>query len=91
MNNDNGFDLIIDVLFTMSPQLGVLVPNSQDLVISFCLGKEETLPQSHLRALQIRSEIFMFQDKTGKNQQPHRQIHHGTMKIETFPNIHDSL
>ena len=66
MNNDYGFDLIIAVVFVMSTQLGGLVPKSQDLVISFFLGEVETLPQFHLRALQIRTEIFLLQDKTGK-------------------------
>ena len=50
----------------MIPQLVVLVPKYQDLVISFCLGEGETIPQLHLRALQIRSEISLLQDKTGK-------------------------
>ena len=35
MNNDNGFGLIIAVVFVMIPQLGGLGPKSQDLVISF--------------------------------------------------------
>ena len=51
MNIDNGFDLIIVVLFSVSPQLGVIGPKSQYLVISFHHGEEENLPQFHLRAL----------------------------------------
>ena len=39
MNNDNVFDLNISVVFAMSNQLGGLVPKSQDLVISICLGE----------------------------------------------------
>ena len=50
----------------MSNQLGVLRPKTQDLVISFCLCKGETIPQFHLRALHLRSENFLLQDKTGK-------------------------
>ena len=33
MNNDNGFDLIIAVVFAISTQLGGFGPKSQDLVI----------------------------------------------------------
>ena len=50
----------------MSTQLGVIGSKAQDLVISFFIGEVETLPQFHLRALHIRSEIFLFQDKTGQ-------------------------
>ena len=38
MNIDNGFDLLVAVIFAMSTQLGGLGPKYQDLVISFCLG-----------------------------------------------------
>ena len=55
MNNYNGFDLLIYVVFSMSPQLGGRVPKAKDLVISSCLDEGETLPQFHLRYLQIRS------------------------------------
>ena len=66
MNNDNGFDLLIAVVFATSPQLGGLGPKAQDLVIYFRLGEGETLPQLHLRALHNRSENFLFQYQTGK-------------------------
>ena len=66
MNNDNGFDLLIYVVFSMIPQLSGRGTKSQDLVISFFLGEEETLPQFHIRALQIRSEIFLLKDETGQ-------------------------
>ena len=39
MNNYNVFDLLVAVVLAMSPQLGVLGPKSQDLVIPFCLGE----------------------------------------------------
>ena len=39
MNNDNDFDLLIDVVFAMSPKLGGLGPKAQELVIYFCLGE----------------------------------------------------
>ena len=38
MNNDNGFDLLIFVVFSMIPQIGVIGPKPQYLVISFCRG-----------------------------------------------------
>ena len=43
-NNDNGFDLIIAVVFDMIPQLGGLEPKSQYLEISFSLGKGKNIP-----------------------------------------------
>ena len=66
VNNDNGFDLIIAVVFTMIPQKRVLGSKAQYIVIYFCLAEGETLPQFHLRALQIRSTNFLLQDKTGQ-------------------------
>ena len=36
---DNGFELLIVVVFFISPQLGGLVPKSQDLVIPFNPGE----------------------------------------------------
>ena len=91
MNIDNGFDLIIAVLFVMSPQVRGLGPKHQNLVISFHLGEGENIPQFHLRAIQIRNENFLLQDQTRNNQQPHRKFLLGTVKIETSPKIHDSL
>ena len=76
MNNDNDFDLLIDVVFAMSTQIGGLGTKAQEPVIYFCLGECETLPQLHLRALQIRSEMFLLQDKT-------RQINNLTGKYIT--------
>ena len=35
MNTDTGFELLVDVVFAMIPQLGLLGPKYQDLVISF--------------------------------------------------------
>ena len=66
MNNDNGFDLLIDVVFEMSSQLGGLGPKYQDLVISFHLAEGEALPQLHPRDLHIKSENFLLQDKQDK-------------------------
>ena len=61
MNNYNGFELLIDVVFSISPQLVGLGHKAQDLVISFRLGEGETIPQFHLRALHIISELFLLQ------------------------------
>ena len=75
----------------MSPQIGGLGPKYQDIVISFRLREGENLTKFYLRALHIRCEFLLFQDQTGQNQQPHRQIHHGTVKIETYSKIHNSI
>ena len=66
MNNNDVFGLLIDVVFSIIPELGVLGPKSQDPPISFCLGEVETLPQSYLRALQIISEKVLMRYETGK-------------------------
>ena len=67
MNNENGFDLVVVVvIFAATTQLGRLVTKAQDLVISFQLGEGENIPKFHLRALQIRGENFLLQDKTGQ-------------------------
>ena len=60
MKNDNGFELLIDVVFAISPQLDELGPKDQGLVISFRLDEGEILTQFHLRVSQIRSELFLF-------------------------------
>ena len=58
MNNYNGFDLLIAVVFGMSPQLGGLGPISQDLVISFCISQGENIPQFHNSTSELfRSEV----------------------------------
>ena len=62
MNNNNGFDPLIYVIFAMSPQLGVLRPKAQDIMILFRLSEVETIPKFNLRALQIISKIFPTQD-----------------------------
>ena len=47
----------------MISQLGVIGPKSQDLVIPFCLGEGEYLPDFHLIALDIISELVFMRDK----------------------------
>ena len=66
MNNENGFDLLVSVLFVMSPQLRGLGSKDQYLMISFRLGEGENLSQFHLRALQVRSKLLQLQDKSGQ-------------------------
>ena len=66
MNNDNGFALIIAVVFSTSPQLWGLELKDQYLVISFWLGVGETFPQFHLKTIQTRNEIFLLQYETGQ-------------------------
>ena len=39
MNFYNGFDLIVAVVFDMSPQFGVLEPKAKELLIYFFIGK----------------------------------------------------
>ena len=66
MNLDNRVYLLVAVAFYMSPQLGGIGTKYQDLVVYFCLGEGETLPQFHPRALQTRSEMFLFNDEAGQ-------------------------
>ena len=70
VNNVNGFDLLIAVVFTIKTKLVVLGPKAQYLMISFCLGEGETIPQYHLIFLQVRSEKFLLQDDTGQINNP---------------------
>ena len=37
MNIDNQFEILVDILYSMSPQIGEIVPKSQYLVILFHL------------------------------------------------------
>ena len=64
MFNDNGFYLIIAIVFARSTQLVLLGPKDQDLVIPFRLDEGETIPYFNLRALKIRSELGSMKDKT---------------------------
>ena len=65
MNYDNEFELLIAVLFYMSPQLGRLVPKAQDLVIPFRLGVVEPFSDFHLKSLATRSELVLMRDQKG--------------------------
>ena len=66
MHRDNRFDLLIAVVFAMSPKLGGLGPKSQELVIPFYLDEVETISYLRLRALTIRSGLDFIQYQTGK-------------------------
>ena len=63
MHYDNGFELLIAVVFQMIPQLVGLGPKYQDLLIPFLLGEGEPLPYFHLRALLIRSKLVLMRDQ----------------------------
>ena len=80
MHYENVFELLIAVVFYMSPQIWVIGPKAQYLVIPFWLGEGKSLPYFLLRALAIRSELVLKRDQTGYIKKPHRKIHHGTVK-----------
>ena len=65
MHYDNGFEIIIAVVFSMIPQLGGLGPKAKYLVINLRLGEGEHLPDFHPRSLDIRSELVLMKDQTG--------------------------
>ena len=64
MHYYNEFERIIAVVFSMSPQLGVLGPKAQDLVIPFRIVEGEPLTDFQLRALEIRSEPVLIRYQT---------------------------
>ena len=66
MHYDNGFEIILAVVFATSPQLGGLGPKAQDIVIPLHLDEEELLSDFHLRALAIRSELVLTIYQTGQ-------------------------
>ena len=64
MHYNDGFKPLIAVVFFMSPQLGVLGPKAQDLVIPFRLGEGEPLPYFHIRDHAIISELVFMRYQT---------------------------
>ena len=64
MNLDNLFDLLVAVVFSMSPQIGVIRPKHQDLLVYYLLGEVETLSQSYQRKLQGTSKLSLLNNKT---------------------------
>ena len=70
MHYDNVFELIISVVFYMSPQLGGPGPKAKGLVIPFHPGEVEHLPDFYLRALTIISELELMIYQKGKINNP---------------------
>ena len=66
MNNDNIFYLLVEVVFSMSPQLGGIGPKAQEPFTSFKLTEGESLPDFHLQDIQSRGEIHLLNDETGQ-------------------------
>ena len=66
INIDNGFYLLVSVVFAMSPQYGGLGTKDQYILISFCFGEGGTIPQFYLRVLQARSGFVLLNDETVK-------------------------
>ena len=60
----DGFELLIEVVFSMIPQLEGHGPKAQYLVIPLRLGEGETLPYFHLKGLAIISELVFIRDQT---------------------------
>ena len=48
MNILKGFDLILYVVFSDIPQLGIIGSKAQDLVVSFHIVEVKSLPEFHL-------------------------------------------
>ena len=61
---DNGFELLIAVVFAIISHLVGLGTKAQDLVIPFYLGEGEPLSDFHLRTLAIRSELVIIRYQT---------------------------
>ena len=66
MNIENRFELLVAVVFYMSPQLGGIGPKAQDLVILFRFGEGKSLQSFHLKNIQAQSEIYLLNDETGQ-------------------------
>ena len=66
MNYENRFELLIAVVFVISPQLGGLGPKAQDTVIPFCLGEGEPLSYFYLRYIASRSKLALTRYLTGQ-------------------------
>ena len=65
MHYYNGFEILIAFVFSIRPQIRGLGPKAQYLVIPFCLGEGESLPDFHLIDLAIRSELVLIRYQTG--------------------------
>ena len=64
MYYEDGFELLIAVVFSVIPQLGGHEPKSQYLVMTLRLGEGEPLPDFHPKDLAIISELVFMRDQT---------------------------
>ena len=81
MDIDNGFELIVVVVFAMINELRGLGLKDQDLVISFGFDKVEYLSQFHLRYLQARRKFYLLNDEMEQtNKQTNKQTINQTNK-----------
>ena len=64
MHYKNGFELLIAVIFNMIPKIGGVGTKAQDIVVPFFLGEVLSLPDSHVIAFSIKSELILLGDKT---------------------------
>ena len=56
--NDNGFNILVSVVFDTGTQLVVIVPKAHGLVTSCKIIKGEPLPEFHLRYLQAIRKFY---------------------------------
>ena len=58
MNNDNGFDILVSIVFYISPKLISIRTNAQNLVTSFKIIKVVPLPGFNLQNLQKETKCI---------------------------------
>ena len=63
IKNDNGFDLMVDVAFFISPQIEGLVPETYYFVTSFTFHQGESIPDFHIHFLYANSDIILMKDR----------------------------
>ena len=83
MNIDNGFDLLIYVVFSNSPQFGGLGTKSQEFVVSFFPGQGKTLSQFRLRDIHPQNENHPFKYDTGQKKTTCKYI----MELSKFKHL----
>ena len=70
MQYENGFELLIAVVYSMSPQLGGIGHKAQELGIPFQISEGQPLPYFHLVSLSIRSKLVLKRYQTGQINDP---------------------
>ena len=65
MKNDNGFESLVLVVFSISPQFDGIGTMAQDLVTQLQLKERKSFPYFYMRYLQSRIKIYLFNDNTG--------------------------